>query len=127
MLLPTPGRTAKTCFGYGPHLRNSPRTQGAGAVTAIPSFQSIQCSTHDIIVPAASPPQSTPVSRMRPTNLASHMRRNSGEEAALAETNGLVTKRRLAANLLYCCGNCALPAWRDFVAVTGYRQTIGGG
>src|SRR2546427_11679644 len=64
---------------------------------------------------------------MRPTNLASHMRRNSGEEAALAETNGLVTKRRLAANLLYCCGNCALPAWRDFVAVTDYGQPIGEG
>src|SRR2546422_10147024 len=30
-------------------------------------------------------------------------------------------------NILYSCGNCALPAWRDFVAVTDYGQPIGGG
>src|SRR5256885_6042421 len=30
-------------------------------------------------------------------------------------------------NILYSCGNCALPAWRDFVAVTDYGQPIGEG
>src|SRR2546422_6157049 len=30
-------------------------------------------------------------------------------------------------NILYSCGNCALPAWRDFVAVTDYGQPNGEG
>src|SRR5881409_1909722 len=43
------------------------------------------------------------------------------------EKNHDIRLRPSRQNILYSCGNCALPAWRDFVAVTDYGQPIGEG
>ena len=43
------------------------------------------------------------------------------------EKNHDISLRPSRQNILYSCGNCALPAWRDFVAVTDYGQPIGEG
>src|SRR2546422_5308389 len=125
MLLPTPGRTTKACFGNGPHQRNSPRTRGAAVVAAIPSFQTMHWCPDDIIVPAAPAPRFSPVSRLRPKIwLVNCVER--GSEAALAGITAQVHQATLhGKTLLYPHGNCASPPWRDFAVATDYVPASG--
>src|SRR2546426_2754975 len=125
MLLPTPGRTTKACFGNGPHQRNSPRTRGAAVVAAIPSFQTMHWCPDDIIVPAAPAPRFSPVSRLRPKIwLVNCVER--GSEAALAGITAQVHQATLhGKTLLYPHGNFASPPWRDFAVATDYVPASG--